>query len=217
MSLLVHSNGGRIDTMFGNEPHLQFIGPDDSATPLQNSVLTTCLKVFRILNIVSTKAERRSAGANDGDRAATLQLIIALGRAFQALERAVRPHLTQNGLSLTEFAVLEVLYHKGALRLGEIRDRILVTGASTTYVVKKLEERGLMRRRTCAEDSRVVFGELTGKGRALIDDVFPAHVERLQEATAGLSVSQKREASRLLRALSRHARRTTGERITEDD
>ena len=163
------------------------------------------------------KAERQPAPPSDSDRAATLQLIIALGRALQALERTVGPHLTQSGLSLTEFAVLEVLYHKGALRLGEIRDRILVTAASTTYVVKKLEERGLMRRRTCAEDSRVVFGELTAKGRTLIDEVFPAHVERLQQAMAGLSVSQKREASRLLRALILHARRITGEPMTEDD
>ena len=181
------------------------------------AVLTGPPKVVRILTIVIVKSVRQPALGSDGDRAATLQLVIALGRALQALEGSVRPHLTQSGLSLTEFAVLEVLYHKGALRLGEIRDRILVTGASTTYVVKKLEERGLMRRRACAEDSRVVFGELTAKGRALIDDVFPAHVERLQEAMAGLSVSQKREAGRLLRTLSQHARRTTGERITEDD
>ena len=125
--------------------------------------------------------------------------------------------MTECGLGLTEFAVLEVLYHKGPLPLGQIRDRILVTGASTTYVVKKLEERGLMRRRACAEDQRVVFGELTAKGRALIDDVFPAHVGRLQQAMAGLSVSQKREATKLLRALSLHARRTSGERTTEDD
>jgi MarR family transcriptional regulator, 2-MHQ and catechol-resistance regulon repressor len=166
---------------------------------------------------VSAKAGQQRAPASDGDRAATLQLIIALGRALQALERAVRPHLAESGLGMTEFAVLEVLYHKGVLPLGEIRDRILVTGASTTYVVKKLEERGLIRRRTCAEDQRVVFGELTPKGRTLIDEVFPAHVERLQQAMAGLSVSQKREASRLLRALSLHARRSTGERITEDD
>lgn len=163
------------------------------------------------------KAGQQPGSATDGDRAATLQLIIALGRALQAIERGVRAHLTESGLSPTEFAVLEVLHHKGALRLGEIRDRILVTGASTTYVVKKLEERGLMRRRACAEDSRVVFGEITGKGRSLMEHVFPAHVERLQQVTAGLSVSQKREASRLLRALSLHARRTTGARITEDD
>ena len=153
----------------------------------------------------------------DADRAATLQLIIALGRSMQAIERGIRPHLAECGLSLTEFAVLEVLYHKGALPLGEIRDRILVTGASTTYVVKKLEERGLMRRRTSAEDQRVVFGELTPKGRALIDKVFPAHVERLRAVMAGLSASEKRAAAQLLRRLSQHARRTTGERITEDD
>jgi MarR family transcriptional regulator, 2-MHQ and catechol-resistance regulon repressor len=153
----------------------------------------------------------------DGDRAATLQLIIALGRAVQAVERGVRPHLAESGLGLTEFAVLEVLYHKGALPLGEIRDRILVTGASTTYVVKKLEERGLIRRRTSDQDQRVVFGELTPKGRALLDRVFPAHVDRLRHVMAGLSAAEKLAASKLLRRLSRQARHTTGERITEED
>ena len=155
--------------------------------------------------------------ASDPDRAATLQLIIALGRALQVLEQAVGPHLVQHGLSLTEFAVLEVLNHKGPMRLGEIRDRILLTGASTTYVVKKLEERGLMRRRGCAEDSRVVFGELTAKGRVLIEQVFPAHVDLLQQAMGGLSVSQKRDTIRLLRTLRVHARRALGEAITAED
>src|SRR3954453_18233267 len=155
--------------------------------------------------------ERKHGGGLE--RAATLQLVIALSRAFQALERGVRPHLAEHGLGLTEFAVLEVLYHKGVLPLGEIRDRILVTGAS----MKKLEDRGLMRRRTCDEDQRIVFGQLTAKGRALIDEVFPVHVERLREVTAGLSVTQKRAASQLLRRLSLHARRTTGERVTEED
>lgn len=151
------------------------------------------------------------------DRTATLQLVIALARAYQAIEQGVRPHLAQSGLGMTEFAVLEVLYHKGALPLGEIRDRILVTGASTTYVVKKLEERGLMRRRASADDQRVIFGELTPKGRALVDEVFPAHVDRLREVMAGLTVSEKQSATRQLRRLSQHARRTTGDRITDDD
>jgi MarR family 2-MHQ and catechol resistance regulon transcriptional repressor len=154
--------------------------------------------------------------AND-DQAATLQLVIAVARSYQAIEQGVRPQLAGEGLGMTEFAVLEVLYHKGALALGEIRDRILVTGASTTYVVKKLEKRGLIRRRTSAEDQRVVFGELTAKGRALLDRVFPAHVVRLRQIMACLSVAEKREAARLLRRLSQHARRTIGERVTDDD
>lgn len=178
--------------------------------------LTTSGDIFRILNIVGVRTLKPELDT-DRDLAATLQLVIALGRTVQAIERGVRPHLAECGLGLTEFAVLEVLYHKGALPLGEIRDRILVTGASTTYVVKKLEERGLMRRRTSAEDQRVVFGELTPKGRTLMDKVFPTHVDRLRHVTAGLSASEKRAASQLLRRLSRQARRTTGERITEDD
>jgi len=159
----------------------------------------------------------RNKGAAAADRTATLQLVIALARAYQAIELGVRPHLADCGLSMTEFAVLEILYHKGTLRLGALRDRILVTGASTTYVVKKLEERGLMRRRSCAEDQRVVFAELTAKGRQLIDDVFPAHVDRLQDVIAGVSVSEKQAAARVLRRLSRHARHATGERLTDDD
>jgi MarR family 2-MHQ and catechol resistance regulon transcriptional repressor len=151
------------------------------------------------------------------DRRATLQLVIALARALQAIERGVRPQIVERGLGMTEFAVLEVLYHKGPLPLGEIRDRILVTGASTTYVVKKLEQRGLIRRRACLDDQRIVFGELTPKGRALIDELFPVHVDRLAEVTAVLSAAQKHELVRLLRRLSHHARRTTGERVMDDD
>lgn len=161
-----------------------------------------------------SKAPEPGAAA---DRTATLQLVIALARAYQALEQAVRPHLAQSGLGMTEFAVLEVLYHKGALPLGELRDRILVTGASTTYVVKKLEERGLLRRSRCDDDHRVVFGELTAKGRDLIDEVFPGHVDRLRAVMAGLSAAEKHAATRLLRRLSLYARRTTGDRVTDDD
>src|SRR5215211_434181 len=159
--------------------------------------------------------EPKGPKEDTADRNATLQLVIAIARALQAIEKGVRPQLADSGLSMTEFAVLEVLYHKGALPLGEIRDRILVTGASTTYVVRKLEERGLMRRRMCTEDQRVVFGELTPKGRALLGKVFPAHVQRLRNVMAGLSGSEKRAASQLLRRLSRHARAATGERMTE--
>ena len=153
-----------------------------------------------------------SANPRDGDsaeteldRAATLQLVIALGRAVKALEKGVRPHLAKHELAMTEFAVLEVLYHKGPLPLSEIRDRILVTGASTTYVVNKLEQRGLMRRRGSGEDKRVVFGEITTAGRRLMVSVFPVHVEQLRRLMAGLAASEKRTATQLLRKLAQHA------------
>src|SRR5258708_23066728 len=122
---------------------------------------------------MTVKVGQQPVRASEGDRAATLQLIIALGRALQALERAVRPHLAECRLGLTEFAVLEVLYPKGALPLGAIRNRILVTGASSTYVVKKLEARALIRRRPGAEDQRMEFARLPASVRPSSSDVMP--------------------------------------------
>jgi MarR family 2-MHQ and catechol resistance regulon transcriptional repressor len=95
-----------------------------------------------------------------------------------------------------------VLYHRGPLTLGEIRDRILGTGASTTYVVNKLEERGLVRRGAGADDQRTVIGELTDKGRAVIADAFPDHVEQLRRLMSGLSVADKDAVATLLRRLT---------------
>jgi len=149
-----------------------------------------------------TRPVTRGAGETALDRSATLQLVIALGRAVKAIENGVKPHLANHGLALTEFAVLEVLYHKGPMPLSEIRDRILVTGASTTYIVNKLEARGLMRRRGSREDRRVIFGESTAAGRKLISGIFGEHVAHLRKAMAGLSTTEKRTAAHLLRKLT---------------
>lgn len=136
------------------------------------------------------------------DRAAALRLMLVMSRALKAVTTPMRQHLAHWGLSPTEFAVLEALHHKGPLPLGEIAERVLVTGASTTYCVKALEQRGLLRRRPSREDQRVVFGELTEGGRALIAEVFPAHAEELRRAMGGLTRQEKRAAAELLRKLA---------------
>ena len=124
-----------------------------------------------------------------------------MSRALRAVTEPSRQHLKQWSLSPTEFGVMEALYHKGPLPLSELAARILVTGASTTYTVKRLEERGLVRRRPCAEDQRFVFGELTDAGRALVAEVFPAHAEQIRLAMRGLSRQEKRAAAELLKRL----------------
>lgn len=148
---------------------------------------------------------------NELDRAAALRLMITMARAAKAVDACVRPHLAERGLSMTEFAVLEVLHHKGPLPLSELAQRILLTGACTTYTVKKLEERRLLRRRPSTEDQRVVFGELTAAGRRLIGDVFPEHAERLRRAMGGLSRQEKRSAGDLMRKLGLFAEQSAGE------
>jgi MarR family 2-MHQ and catechol resistance regulon transcriptional repressor len=139
------------------------------------------------------------------DRTAALRLLVVMSRALRAVTEPARHQAKQWDLSPTELGVLEALYHKGPLPLSALAERILLTGASTTYTVKRLEERGLMRRRTSTEDQRFVFGELTEAGRALIAEFFPVHAEQIRRSMHGLTLEEKRQAADLLKRLGRAA------------
>ena len=134
-----------------------------------------------------------------------LKLWVVLNRAARSIEEPLRRQTEAHGLTLTEFAVLEVLLSKGALPLGEIGGRVLRASASVTYVVDKLERRGLLRRRACAEDRRVVYAELTDEGRALIEPVFAEHAAFIALLASGLDPAEQEAATDLLRRLGLHA------------
>jgi len=146
-------------------------------------------------------ADSPAADPHALDRTAALRLLIVMSRALRAVTEPARQHLKRWDLSPTEFAVLEVLYHKGPLPLSALAERVLITGASMTYAVKQLERRGLVRRRPSAEDQRFVFGELTDVGRTLIAEVFPEHAEEIRRGMQGLSRQEKRQAAELLKRL----------------
>jgi MarR family 2-MHQ and catechol resistance regulon transcriptional repressor len=135
------------------------------------------------------------------DEAASLRLILSIGRAFKFVDDYVRPRMQKHGLTMTEFSVLMVLWHGGPTPLGELSERILLTGASTTYTVKKLEKRGLMARESLSEDKRVVMGVITEKGRTLAKKIAPLHAAELVQAMHRLSTPEKKTVARLLRKL----------------
>jgi MarR family 2-MHQ and catechol resistance regulon transcriptional repressor len=135
------------------------------------------------------------------EEAASLQLILSIGRAFKFVDDYVRPRMQKHGLTMTEFSVLMVLWHGGPTPLGELSERILLTGASTTYTIKKLEKRGLITRQPGTEDKRIVMGVITEKGTALARRVAPLHATELSEAMHHLSTEEKITAAQLLRKL----------------
>lgn len=135
------------------------------------------------------------------DRAASLKLWVVLSRAHEAVAERARADIERAGLSLTEFGVLEALYHKGDLSAGEVSRRVLLKSGSLTYVIDKLAERGLIRRRTRDADRRRTYLALTARGRATMRKCWPGHAAAIQLATDGLSHAEKRVAARLLKRL----------------
>jgi MarR family 2-MHQ and catechol resistance regulon transcriptional repressor len=126
---------------------------------------------------------------------------VVLSRAHASISAHAVAHAADHGLSLAEFAILEVLYHRGRMVLGEIQRRILVSSGGITFLVDRLADKGLVIRQECTEDRRAKYASLTREGTRLIRDIFPAHAEAITEAMRGLSPAEQREATGLLRAL----------------
>jgi len=90
---------------------------------------------------MATRPASREWGAEE-ERA--LRVWIALARCYSTFARSVTCGVSEYGLTTPQFGVLEALLHLGPLSLGELADKLLVTGGNVTYVMDRLEEQGLV-------------------------------------------------------------------------
>ena len=131
----------------------------------------------------------------------SLKLFIVLSRAYRAVNEHVNKRIQRYGLNPTEFAVLELLFHKGDQPLQQIGGKILLASGSMTYVIDKLEKKEYIRRVACADDRRVTFAQITEKGKKLIEQVFPAHHNEIDRMMSVLSEEEKDTAIELLKRI----------------
>lgn len=131
----------------------------------------------------------------------SLKLYIVLSRANKAINEETNHFFQQNGLNPTEFAVLELLYHKGRQPLQQIGNKILLASGSITYVVDKLEKRGYLQRVSCPSDRRVTYAEITNSGLEFMDQLFPEHEKNLHDKMSVLTAEEKETAIELLKKL----------------
>lgn len=136
---------------------------------------------------------------NDSNQ--SLKLFIVLSRAYKAINEQVNKFIQSKGLNPTEFAVLELLYHKGDQPLQQIGGKILLASGSITYVVDKLEEKGLLKRAACPKDRRVTYAQITDDGKKFIDEIFPDHEQRIHELMSSLTTDEKETSIELLKKL----------------
>lgn len=135
-------------------------------------------------------------------KAESLKTYIALKRSINEIESKTRKFVGSFGLNLNEFAVLEILYHKGKRTTQQIKEGILIANSSTTYIVDKLCDKGLVKREFAPEDRRVINVEITESGRKLMDELFPTHAEQLTANFDKLSEYDITEIRQLLKKIN---------------
>ncbi len=130
-----------------------------------------------------------------------LDAFIKLTRAAESINNRLSPLLNEWNLSISQFGVLEVLYHLGAMNLGELGQKLLKSGGNITMVVDNLEKRNLLIRRRNKADRRYVSVELTEKGRQLIGSIFPKHVRNIVNEMNPLKPEEQKDLSLLCKKI----------------
>jgi MarR family transcriptional regulator, 2-MHQ and catechol-resistance regulon repressor len=128
---------------------------------------------------------------------------VKLMRAANAARTFASGSLSETGLTLTQFAVLEALYHLGPMSLSDIAQKVLTTGGNLTMVVGNLEKQGLAKRQNSPEDRRVQIAVLTRKGKSLIRQIFPRHAMAIVEFLSALNAEEQRQVGELCRKLGK--------------
>jgi len=146
-----------------------------------------------------------------------LNAYIKLVRAANTATQRIHRHLADAKLTVSQFGVLEMLYHLGPLPQREIAKKLLQTGGNITMVINNMENRGLVERERSTEDRRQVTASLTAEGRNLIGDIFPRQVRAIVREMGSLTASEQEELGRLCKKLGRsekHNRRDRREDST---
>lgn len=130
---------------------------------------------------------------------------LVLLKAFQAIDKLSAQGLQQSNLGDSDFRVLEVLLHKGALPVNTIGPKVNLTPGSISAAVERLHARGLVSRVEDPQDRRVRVVDLTPEGRALIQPVFRRHAELMEEVAEVLSPAERTQLERLLKKVGHQA------------
>ena len=145
-----------------------------------------------------------------GDERRSLKLLIVLARTMQGLQRKLSPSIRSGGITVSQFSVLEMLYHLGPLTVNEVIEKTLSTSGNIGVIVANVVKAGYAEKEVDCSDRRVRRIRITAAGRQIIGDVFPKHLAELQEATSVLTTSEKDTLINLLSKLGMSMRETNG-------
>lgn len=103
------------------------------------------------------------------DKGVRIKAFTVFMKASQSVEKLIKQDFLKKEINLNEYAVMELLYHRGKMPIQSIGKRVLMGSGSITYVIDKLEKKGFLYRKPCEEDRRKMFACITDAGKEYMD------------------------------------------------
>lgn len=142
----------------------------------------------------------------------TFEVLLWSFRTGRQIEALLSDTLIEEGLDTSAFTLLSALRLEGPphrLAAGDIADRLVQTTGGTTKTIRRLEDRGLIRRIADPDDKRRVLIELTTSGADLARSSLKLVLDTFDLEIGELDVAERTELSTRIARLSEEL----GERV----
>ncbi|MGM8212203.1 MarR family winged helix-turn-helix transcriptional regulator [Virgibacillus sp. W0430] len=126
-------------------------------------------------------------------------------KSSQSVKKLIKQDFLKKEINLNEYAVMELLYHRGDQPIQSIGKRVLMGGGSITYVIDKLENKGFLYRKPCKEDRRKMFACITEAGKQYMDTRVEEQEALINTIFAEWDNDEVEEAINLLKRIGIHA------------
>jgi transcriptional regulator, MarR family len=128
-----------------------------------------------------------------------IHLQIILQKAVKSINNKIGKDFREKGITVSQFSVLDVLYTKGEMRVCELIEKALSTSGNITVVIKNMEQKGWLYKKTCPTDKRAFLVGLTDEGKKLFETLLPEHRNEIKNTYSILSSEEKQELIKILR------------------
>ena len=128
-----------------------------------------------------------------------IHLQIILQKAVKSINNKIGKDFREKGITVSQFSVLDVLYTKGEMRVCELIEKALSTSGNITVVIKNMEQKGWLYKKTCPTDKRAFLVGLTDEGKKLFESLLPEHRNEIKNTYSILSSEEKQELIKILK------------------
>ena len=134
------------------------------------------------------------------DHHESLRLWLRLLTCTMLIERRIRARLREEfATTLPRFDLMAQLERSPAgLKMGELSQRLMVTGSNVTGITDQLAAEGLVERQPIAHDRRAYAVRLTPKGKRAFDAMAVAHEQWVIDMLGGLDAGERKRLHALL-------------------
>jgi len=137
-------------------------------------------------------------------------LPMSLLRAREAVMRQFRPSLRPNGLTEQQWRILRALSSVETIEVTELARLAFLLGPSLSRILRDLEARQLVERKTAEADQRRAVVSISAKGMKLIGLVAPTSEAIYDEITHRYGVERLAELQEMLGVLEQNLARIAG-------